>query len=979
MSLFSVCIITASNERQAALYRRLIGTRLDAGLYPREIDFRVYCDPPAGRVGSGGGTLWALECFHKETGSAFLGEGRFPRTLLIHAAGESRRLPAYVPEGKLFAPVSTPSSSATAPVVLDLILTLYFKYPWRDGELLVASGDVIIDFNTELLDAPDAPICGFAAPASFGSGSKHGVFAFHPRTGEVIDYFQKADPAVLAEKARIEGSEHCAIDLGLISFRGIALDGLRNLAASRHGKGTVLDAVARSELSFDLYLELMTACLGGLDEEAYQRRVAADSKASHEGLESIFRIFSPCGLSGVLVKQAAFIHFGSLIEFPSACREARERELLSFYAVAHEELSGSAGDGAIIDNSVRTDIRVSGPGVYAENCRDVSIVCEGGNLLVGLRSLSLDMPLPSGITIDERRLSDGTTLRLVYGSTDTFKPVADPSLAVFCGVRLPDWLALRALKISDIFPDSDESDTGPQPCDPYEAFMYAALESADFLCGYWAAPTDPSAWAAAFRSAPRYSLAQANALSDPCARDAERTETRVQELNERLVSGGFFALPASELPSLIKAGLDLRLLRDKYATTDDPLLKAYRGTLLCSAGIGGTGASEGLDLVFSRRREGGTLRVAVKLDQIVWARSPVRLDLAGGWSDTPPYTNRYGGAVTNVAVDLNGQSPIQVFVRRTTEPRVVIHSIDLGVTERIETAGGIRSYQSPGNAFALPRAALDLLGLAQGLADDESLAPRLAATGGGLELTLLSAVPKGSGLGTSSILAGTVLAALERFYGIASSRDDLFLKVLEVEQMLTTGGGWQDQIGGLAGGLKDIEAKPGLKLRPVIHQLDPYMFEASECAERMTLFYTGITRLAKGLLQDVVDRVNGMDRSYLFTHRRIAELAREAREAISLRNLDLLARIVGESFKENKLIHRSTTNADMDAMTGATAEFWTGMKLLGAGGGGFAFFISRDEEAASKLRTILAERFEDERARLVDFQLNKKGLEVTVS
>ena len=135
---------------------------------------------------------------------------------MIHAAGESRRLPSYVPEGKLFAPVSAPSSSSTAPVVLDLILTLYLKYPWRDGELLVASGDVIIDFNTELLDAPDAAICGFAATASFESGSKHGVFVFHPRTGEVVDYFQKAQPAVLAQKARIEGSENCAIDLGII-------------------------------------------------------------------------------------------------------------------------------------------------------------------------------------------------------------------------------------------------------------------------------------------------------------------------------------------------------------------------------------------------------------------------------------------------------------------------------------------------------------------------------------------------------------------------------------------------------------------------------------------------------------------------------------------------------------------------------------------------------------------------------------------
>ena len=223
------------------------------------------------------------------------------------------------------------------------------------------------------------------------------------------------------------------------------------------------------------------------------------------------------------------------------------------------------------------------------------------------------------------------------------------------------------------------------------------------------------------------------------------------------------------------------------------------------------------------------LRCAVKKDQIVWARSPVRFDLAGGWTDTPPYTNRYGGAVVNVAVDLNGQSPIQVFARRTPEPQLALHSIDLGLTEIIGDTAALRGFRNPGSPFSLPRAALVLIGLGAGKPDGAPLAPIFQAAGGGLELTLLCAVPKGSGLGTSSVLAGTILAALERFYGMPVLRDELFLQVLEVEQMLTTGGGWQDQIGGLVGGLKYIESRPALKPRPVIHQLDPWIFESAEC------------------------------------------------------------------------------------------------------------------------------------------------------
>ncbi len=66
-------------------------------------------------------------------------------------------------------------------------------------------------------------------------------------------------------------------------------------------------------------------------------------------------------------------------------------------------------------------------------------------------------------------------------------------------------------------------------------------------------------------------------------------------------------------------------------------------------------------------------------------------------------------------------------------------------------------------------------------------------------------------------------------------------------------------------------------------------------------------------------------------------------------------------------------------MIAATSPYFDGMKLLGAGGGGFALFLSPDPAAAKALRALLAERFENERARLVDFSLNKIGLEVTVS
>ena len=276
MSIFDTCVITASDERQAGVFRALLARRLEASLYPREIRFEVCADPPEGRVGSGGGTLRALRLM-RERGSS--GRG-FSRALVIHAGGESRRLPAYVPEGKLFAPLPTPSSSLVQPAILDHMLALYLRYPWRDGGLVVSSGDVVIDFETELLDLPDAALCGFAAPESFELGSRHGVFAFDPLAGTVRDYFQKAPRERLEREARIEGREACALDLGIASFRGEALEALEELASRKAG----------TPFRFDLYLELMMASLGSLGFEGYLSRVAGSTRLTRGELAEFYEL-----------------------------------------------------------------------------------------------------------------------------------------------------------------------------------------------------------------------------------------------------------------------------------------------------------------------------------------------------------------------------------------------------------------------------------------------------------------------------------------------------------------------------------------------------------------------------------------------------------------------------------------------------------------------------------------------------------------
>lgn len=159
--------------------------------------------------------------------------------------------------------------------------------------------------------------------------------------------------------------------------------------------------------------------------------------------------------------------------------------------------------------------------------------------------------------------------------------------------------------------------------------------------------------------------------------------------------------------------------------------------------------------------------LSVYSDQIVWGRSPVRIDLAGGWTDTPPYCLNEGGNVVNIAIELNGQPPLQVYVKPCREYKIILRSIDLGAMEVVTTYGEVRGFMQVGSPFSIPKAALVLAGFQPGFSTESyvSLEEQLKAFGSGMEITLLSAIPAGSGLGTSSILASTVLGAISDFAG----------------------------------------------------------------------------------------------------------------------------------------------------------------------------------------------------------------------
>src|SRR6516165_1429009 len=113
-------ILTASNADQARAYESQLKARRELGHLPRVREALVVADPEGRRVGSGGSTVYALAKVLERHGGrdaekALAGM----RILIVHAGGDSRRLPAYAPCGKIFVPVPGRTHSALGLALFD--------------------------------------------------------------------------------------------------------------------------------------------------------------------------------------------------------------------------------------------------------------------------------------------------------------------------------------------------------------------------------------------------------------------------------------------------------------------------------------------------------------------------------------------------------------------------------------------------------------------------------------------------------------------------------------------------------------------------------------------------------------------------------------------------------------------------------------------------------------------------------------------
>ena len=866
-------------------------------------------DPIGHRLGSGGGTVWLLEACHQQAPQkvSFDQWLASERRILLHAGGQSRRLPSYAPSGKILTPIPVfrwERGQRLSQSLLDLQLPLYeriMKQAPDSIHTMVVSGDVFIRSTGQLPAIPEADVVCYGLWLDASIAKNHGVFVSDRQTPTVMKrMLQKPSVTTLNE---LQQSHFFLTDIGVWLLSDKAVECLRK-RSKKEGEWK----------EYDLYGEF--GCALGTDpliqdEELRQLSVAV--------------IPLPTG---------EFYHFGTSREMISSTLTIQnlvndQREIMHHGRKPHPSI--------FIQNAEwHTALTEENHHLWVENsCIGPRWTLSHDHIITGVPDNDWQLELQPGECID-------------------VVPIGEREYA------------LRRYHIDDRFAGAAQQEK-----------RFPVVTSADEL-------------EAALKGATASRYVSAEEISDIAnlrrlvAQRRHFRNANWQALADNWRHSVFYQL---DLDHAAQEFRENQIPLGKALTEEAPLMTRIHDAMFRAAV---TNDKQEEARAFDLLREGLTSTVVsqkqhpVKTafdDQIVWARSPVRIDIAGGWTDTPPFCLMEGGTVVNLAIELNGQPPLQAYVKPCKEPHIICRSIDLGAMERIETYEQLADFHHVGSPFSIPKAALALAGFLPAYAEErfDTLRTQLEAFGCGIELTLLSAVPAGSGLGTSSILAATVLGAVSDFCGLAWDKSEIGKRTLVLEQLLTTGGGWQDQFGGVHGGVKLLQSQKGFEQTPLIRWLPDNLYTQAEYAPCHLLYYTGITRTAKKILAEIVRRM------FLNQHEQV-ELLRQIKchtlnmyDAIQRQDFQQMGQLIGQSWLQNQLLDSGTNPEAVRAITQQIDDLCLGYKLPGAGGGGYLYMVAKDPDAAARIKQKLTLNAPNGNARFVEMSLSREGLQVSRS
>jgi D-glycero-alpha-D-manno-heptose-7-phosphate kinase len=298
------------------------------------------------------------------------------------------------------------------------------------------------------------------------------------------------------------------------------------------------------------------------------------------------------------------------------------------------------------------------------------------------------------------------------------------------------------------------------------------------------------------------------------------------------------------------------------------------------------------------------------------AVAPLRVSFVGGGTDFPHWYEEHGGAVLSATIDLS--------VRVTIEPRqdrqVRVRSIDLGHLVEYHLDEAPR-YDG---VLDLAKAAVERIGVASGI-----------------DMSIRSHAPPGSGLGGSSALVTAVVAALAALADGELGADELARVSYEIERDdLGIPGGWQDQYAASYGGFNLLEfAATGATVSPVRASREAMM----TLETNLLLCYTGGVRRHVGLVDRQIELHRQGREETLLGMKQLHEMAYAMRDAVERGEPDALGAMLRDAFEAKKRMNpHIAEHTPIESMLGAARTAGAiGGKVCGAGGGGYLLLYCR--------------------------------------
>lgn len=930
-----ICI-TASDNDQAYKYELEIKSR--KGFLPSNTKFLIIPDYKNQRVGSGGATLSVL----KELKEKYSCDFNKNRILIIHSGGDSKRIPQYSAIGKLFSPIPHVIFEDRPSTLFDelLISISYIPTKMKNGALIL-SGDVLLLFNNLDFYAPKEGAAAISFKESIDNGINHGVFNGE-KDKPIKSFLHKQPKEVLCAIA--DSDKQINIDTGAVYFSSSLLDSLYSLVDNKDKFESMVNPNTRLSLYGDFLYPLAS---DSTLEKFYKEK--PEGTFTNELKEARTLVWNKLNRFRLVLESflpSKFVHFGTSKEV----HDLNTNGIVNYSYLGWQKNTFSffPGDNVSGYMSVVFDNATLGESVYLESSYVHSKAIIGNNTIVSHLDI-IDEKIPDDVVIHGLKLLNGKFVVRIFGIND------NPKENKLFGVDINN--RFKELGINSVCNSLWELDLYPE-CDNIQDAIRESLNVYDIIAGNG----DIQRW----KSSKKHSLKSSFEQSDPISIfDWNKKLIEIIEM-EKIYDSVRKLKPASFAKAILKRKELTKNQREwlNEKQKEIPFVdsaKIYH--FIANALNDNSYIDKAYGIINSSILEGykniikynDSLRIT-KNETLI--KMPLRVNFGGGWSDTPPYCNEHGGTVLNAGILLNDELPVSVFIQRTNDFKIVFESDDENSYGEFTDIKELQDTGNPFDEFALQKAVLIATGVIP--QSGEKLENILKRIGGGFIMkSEVTNVPKGSGLGTSSILSACCVKAVFDFFGKPTNNDEISSVVICVEQIMSTGGGWQDQIGGLYPGIKMITSNPGMIQNLNVEDLKLDTATIRELNDRLVLISTGQRRLARNLLRSVLSRYLSNNEDSLYALNKIQDVAKEMKEALEVGDITHLGELLDSHWQLSKTIDGGSSNELIEQIFNSIDDLICGRMVVGAGGGGFLQVILKKGIKKEELINRIDKSFSD--------------------